>query len=257
MTDPPLPLSRIERLPAWKWRQRTYVAALALAAVTCVWSFVSAVREAREAARSSSCKGRYGQLGLALHNYQAVHGCFPPAFIADENGRPMHSWRVLILPQLDHQSLYDRYRFDEPWDGPNNRQLHTVSLSFFNCPSVNPEGDSIYTNYLAVVGPNTMWPGTRTVSSGDITDRPGTTLSLVEVANSDVHWMEPRDLHIGIMPMTVNPPTGMGISSPHRGGARVGTADGGNRFIENSMAPATLRAWLTIAGGEPASAYAF
>ena len=31
---------------------------------------------------------------------------FPPAFIPDKNGKPMHSWRVLILPYLEGQGLY-------------------------------------------------------------------------------------------------------------------------------------------------------
>ena len=35
----------------------------------------------------------------------------------------MHSWRVLLLPYLDQLELYNAYRFDEPWDGPNNRLL--------------------------------------------------------------------------------------------------------------------------------------
>ena len=55
--------------------------------------------------------------------YEDEHGCFPPAYVADASGRPMHSWRVLILPYLDQQQLYDQYDFSEPWNGPNNQQL--------------------------------------------------------------------------------------------------------------------------------------
>ena len=57
-----------------------------------------------------------------LDYYQANHH-FPPACIRDAAGRPMHSWRVLILPYLGYEDLYKQYRFDEPWDGPNNRRL--------------------------------------------------------------------------------------------------------------------------------------
>ena len=45
------------------------------------------------------------QLGLAVHNYAQQYRCFPPAYIADKNGKPMHSWRVLILPYLDQGAL--------------------------------------------------------------------------------------------------------------------------------------------------------
>ncbi len=72
-------------------------------------------------------------LSMALHYYHAQHGSFPPAYIADENGNPMHSWRVLILPYIEERDLYDQYDFDEPWDGPNNSLLHDKVVDLFNC----------------------------------------------------------------------------------------------------------------------------
>jgi hypothetical protein len=101
-----------------------------------------AIRDAREAARRSNCKGELSQINLALFNYREVYGCFPPAYVADSTGRPMHSWRVLILPFIDHAPLYNEYRFDEPWDGANNRQLSAKIVShdysFYHCPSDRP-----------------------------------------------------------------------------------------------------------------------
>ena len=41
------------------------------------------------------------QITLALESYHQTNGRFPPAYIADKNGKPMYSWRVLILPFLD------------------------------------------------------------------------------------------------------------------------------------------------------------
>src|SRR4029453_12945484 len=68
-----------------------------------------AVQQAREAARRTQCKNNLKQIGLALHNYADVYGSFPPAYIADETDKPMHSWRVLILPFLDQDQLYKEY----------------------------------------------------------------------------------------------------------------------------------------------------
>ena len=34
-------------------------------------------------------------------NYHYECGSLPPAYIADEHGRPLHSWRVLILPYIN------------------------------------------------------------------------------------------------------------------------------------------------------------
>jgi hypothetical protein len=71
----------------------------------------------------------------------------------------------------------------------------------------------------------------------DVTDGLGTTLLLVEVANSGVHWMEPRDLDFSRMSRTINSKTRQGISSPHAGGAIVAFAgifpcpNGGKRSL--------------------------
>lgn len=49
---------------------------------------------AREASRRNQCMNQLKQIVLALHNYHDVRRTFPPAYVADAGGRPMHSWRV-------------------------------------------------------------------------------------------------------------------------------------------------------------------
>jgi hypothetical protein len=209
------------------------------------------------ASRRSSCQNNLRQIGIALQNYHDTYKSFPPAYIADASGRPMHSWRVLLLPFLEQQNLYDQYRFDEPWDGPNNRLLAAEIPYIFRCPS---EANSFETetSYLAVVGPETIWPGDKAVSFDKIRDGTSNTLIVVESHDSGIHWMEPRDLHTLQMPMAVNPLHGQGICSCH--GAKKGTdrgdcaqfvrADGSVGLLENDTPPATVRALLSIDGGE-------
>ena len=90
----------------------------------------------RHLARRDCCRNNVKEIALAIHNYESANGHLPPAYIADENGNPMHSWRVLILPYIEgQQALFDRYDMDEPWDGPNNSKLHaTRSLSATAAP---------------------------------------------------------------------------------------------------------------------------
>ena len=70
-----------------------------------------AVGEAREAARRAQCLCNLCQIKLAFHNYHSQYGSFPPAYVADANGRPMHSWRVLILPFMEQTVPLQPVRF--------------------------------------------------------------------------------------------------------------------------------------------------
>jgi hypothetical protein len=210
------------------------------------------VSETRPAARRSQCRNNLKQIALALHNYHDTYGSFPPAYIADENGRPMHSWRVLILPFLESSDLYSKYRFDEPWDGPNNRLLADRMPRVYRCPSeTRTDQPSLMTSYLAVVGPETVWPGDKSRSISDIQDGTSTTLLVVESHNSGIHWMEPRDLHTGQMAREINPLHGQGICSCHPGCAGVVLVDGSVRFlVGDEWTRSDVDALLTVAGGE-------
>jgi len=84
---------------------------------------------ARASARDMYCVNNLKAIALAMYQYHDEFGCLPPAYIPDQKGVPMHSWRVLVLPCLAKvlsdrklERLYASYRFDEPWDGPNNRK---------------------------------------------------------------------------------------------------------------------------------------
>jgi prepilin-type processing-associated H-X9-DG protein len=206
------------------------------------------------AARRTVCQSNLKDIAIALQNYHDVYKRFPPAYIADESGKPMHSWRVLILPFLEQKALYDQIRFYEPWDSPHNSKLAAVSLELFRCPEDGKRGRG-HTSYVAVVGPGTAWPGAKSIDIADINDGTSNTILVVEVKNSGIHWMEPRDLDASQMPMTINAkPVGasatLDISSGHKGVAQVAFADGSVRAIPEVTPAAMLRAMLTIAGGE-------
>lgn len=230
------------------------------------------VSRSRPAARRSQCKYNLKQIGLALRGYHDAYGCFPPAYVADASGRPMHSWRVLILPYIDKsflgneaQSFHERYRFDEAWDGPNNRHLESNNeFRIFQCPSdSNNQASKSMTNYLAVIGPSAAWIGSEPTKVDDFPDGKSTTLHVVEVANSGIHWMEPRDLHFGQMTPSINSKAGQGISSAHGpvDGPGKGPQNGPGAFVlfvngevrylsEAEMTSERLRALSTRNGGE-------
>jgi hypothetical protein len=187
------------------------------------------------------------QIGLALRNYHDAYGCFPPAYLADTHGRPMHSWRVLILPWLEQKAIYDRYRFDEPWNGPNNRKLHALVIPSYTCRTHPRPGHS--TAYAAIVGPKAAWYGAKPMRLGDVQDDPNQTIHVIEVSAPAIHWMEPRDIPFDRMSFAIGgPDTRVRPSSHHPGGANILMMSGAARWLSAKIAPEHLRALLTIAG---------
>ena len=153
---------------------------------------------ARETARRVQCADNLRQFAAAVEDYgdNGPSGeDLPPPYVADANGKPMHSWRVLLLPYLGEKALYDAYDFDEPWDGPNNSKLAARMPEVFRCPSQHEAGQpDTETNYFAVVGPETMWPEDRRIRHGHVADGLVFTLMLIEVRGLGISWMEPRDV---------------------------------------------------------------
>ncbi len=254
-----IPTFEILDRPPRRWRisLRRAMALVVVAACICAGLVYlgQAVQAAREAARRSQCVCNFCSIKLALHNYHSSYGELPPAYIADANGKPMHSWRVLILPFMELGPLYSRYNFNEPWDGPNNIKLLDEMPGAFACPSRLDRPRNL-TSYVAIGGPGTMFPGANPVTFGDVTDGLAETLMVVEVSNVDIPWTSPRDLDVCMMSFVVNDPRRPGISSKHPGGANVAFGDASVHFLRESTSRGDLKALTTISGGERVSARA-
>jgi prepilin-type processing-associated H-X9-DG protein len=217
------------------------------AALLAVWWMPAA--SARDLTLHAGCANNLKQIAAAMLQYETTYGCFPPAYIADKNGKPMHSWRVLLLPHLGHQDLYDRYRFDEPWDSLRNRKITDIAMGLYQCPAQPPSRDPV-TNYMMVVGPNTISDGRGVRNVAEITDGMKDTILLVEVADSNIWWAEPEDLRFDMLNFTINAGKRQEISSYHPGGANTAFCDGSVRFLKDSLNPQLVRAMLTINAGE-------
>ncbi len=160
----------------------------------------------------------------------------------------MHSWRVLILPFLSQQELYNAYDFAEPWDGPNNRQLASRIGNIYLRSGL--ESDQIHTtSFVAVVGPQTIWHGSKPTKTKEIGDGSDTTVLAVEVQDGQFLWMEPKDLEFDHMSFRINDKSGRGLGS-RLGGARIVCADGTLHTLPDDFDADKLRAMLTANGGE-------
>jgi len=157
---------------------------------------------------------------------------------------------VLILKYAPrpYSELYEDYRFDEPWDGPHNAQLARRIGEFYRRRGLEPDGTH-RTSFVAVVGPETAWPGAEPRPEGDLRDGAAGTILVVETADADIPWMSPEDLRFDRMSFRVNDGSGRGPGSKIAG-ARALLASGQVRELPDDFPAHSLRAMLTVDGGE-------
>jgi beta-lactamase regulating signal transducer with metallopeptidase domain len=136
-------------------------------------------------------KDNLKQLGLAMHNYHDRHNHFPPAVVMGPDGKTPHSWRVELLPELDEKQLFEQYQMNERWDSPANKKVLEQMPNVLRCPFDNPK--SLNSGYYALVGPGTLFEGTKGVRIRDITDGTSNTIMLVE-AKRNIPWTQPEDI---------------------------------------------------------------
>ena len=202
------------------------------------WLFHDPDRVHRQA-----CETHLRSIASALDMYHQDYGNFPPAWIVDAAGKPMHSWRVLILPELGEDELYAQYKFDEPWDGPNNSKLIESIPEVYRC-SNDPEAFEGHTTYLAVVGPQAAWLGAQPVKLSLLAN-PGSAIQVIEASESGIKWLEPRDFTIPTTMPSINSSASQGIRSLHLNGAHVLYADGKVEFLSNDTSATLLTQRLT------------
>ncbi len=104
-----------------------------------------AVQSAREAARRMQCGNNLKQIGLAMHSYHSMQGCFPPGYISgydtsnpnvlNNDTGPGWGWAAMILPHLEQGNLYNQLHFDKSIADPSNSTMGVTSLSVYRCPS--------------------------------------------------------------------------------------------------------------------------
>lgn len=199
-----------------------------------------------------SCDEQLKQIVKALHAYHDEYETFPPAFVADAEGKPMHSWRVLILPQLGEQELYDAYKFDQPWDGPDNSQLLERRPAVYLCPEEDFAGTST-TSYAAVVGETSAWRGSEPTKRTKMKDDPAQSILLVQATQSEFPWLSPKDIEfekLGIT-FTSREKKEQSVTNAKGEGGLAVTLDGTVLTIAADISRGALRNLLDVNDGLP------
>ena len=211
-----------------------------------------AVSSIRDSANRMKSSNNLKQIGLAMHNYNDVYGELPSnTYNAD--GKPLLSWRVHILPFVEADMLYKRFKLDEPWDSPNNLPLLQQMPAVYARPNV-PRGSVTY--YRGFSSPGAVFdrrivleerprPKKDQLMVQDFADGTSNTILVVE-AGDPVEWTKPDDLDAS--PGKPFPKMGGNVWRNGRFQALLG--DGSVKALRPDLPEPTLRALVTHSGGE-------
>jgi len=214
---------------------------LAAAAPVGVALLLPAVQGARQAAQRSQELNHLKQFALGALNHESAKAVLP-SDIYSEDGKPLLSWRVRVLPYMEQQQLYNQFDLDEPWDSPHNRALLEQMPEVFRSPS--SPGETTKTRYLAFKGKDTLFPPGREIGLRDVTDGTSATLLFVQAApDGAVEWTKPADIDF-------NPEKPFaGLESP-QGVFLAVFCDGAARAISLGLDAEVMKALVTRADGE-------
>jgi hypothetical protein len=174
------------------WWRRPYVLGLIGVFLVIVLLCSGAIRAAREDAGKLSCINNLKQIAQALHTYRQAYKTLPPAYFSDATGRPTMSWRVGAARFIFYASdFFESLDFSKPWNDPKNADFLDHIASAFHCPGSEKGPDDPMTDYVAVVGPGTLWPGRTPGKIGR-----ESVLLVVEWPRGNIHWAEPRDITV-------------------------------------------------------------
>ena len=207
--------------------------------------FLEAVTTARTAAQRSASLNNLKQIGLALHNYHDTYRQFPVGEgpnIKSKDGKPLLSWRVHLLPFIEQDPLYSRFKLDEPWDSPHNIKLADQIPITYVAPNQPDLGNK--TTYLAPVGPGSILGSSKKLGFRNITDGTSLTIMIVQVApDKAVPWTKPEDVIYDV----TNPVASLGNVDQT---FSCLFADGSVRTLPVTMKPKTLLNLFNMFDGE-------
>jgi hypothetical protein len=125
-------------------------------------------------------------VAAALTAYQWQFGLLPPEPASTESpGGQGLSWRVHILPLLGEFALYERFRMDEPWDSPHNRELLDSMPDIYRFDSADTRRTRIrgFTEPGLIFGPAPKVP----------TDHINALMAVAVGKEEGVVWTQPSD----------------------------------------------------------------
>jgi hypothetical protein len=132
-------------------------------------------------------------IGKGMVDHAGQRRCFPPAYIIDDKGRPLLSWRVAILPYIGGEDLLRLFKLDEPWNSPHNRALLPYMPTIF---APGEKGVAAgRTTILALRHPRGLMAGDAALTPNRITDGYLNVAAFAEARpDKAIEWTRPDDI---------------------------------------------------------------
>lgn len=179
------------------------------------------------------------QILIGMHNYHDVNGHFPND-ITDKDGKPLLSWRVAILPYLEHEALYKQFKLNEPWDSENNKKLIAQMPRSYYTFAYDKKTTKTY--YQGFSGPGTPFEPGKNLKFTSVTDGTSNTIGVIE-GGPAVEWTKPADINYDAKKAFPRP------TGPFANTFLVAMLDGSARALKPDLKDEVFRHLVEIADG--------
>jgi len=240
-----------------------------------------AIGVVRESSRRSDCLNHLHQMGIALKGYHVANERYPIGCTQKKTLRT--AWNTHLLSFVGEPVLGRKYKFDQAYNSAANRDVGSVVLPLFLCPSTvryvfdrngdtagdrngngkwDPGDQLAFTDYGGVFGSANVEPfmngvllWDKAISEKDITDGLQYTLIVAEDSgrgpSMDGEWSNGENIFDVSGP--INTQQDNEIWSDHPGGTCVLFCDGRNAFLSHDVPVEVLDKICTRAGSDPVS----
>ena len=148
--------------------------------------------QARQAQQAGLDRDSLRVIAMGISRYlETGEARFPHYAIFGENGTPLLSWRVAILPALGEMELFNQFHLNEPWNSEHNSLLIAQMPQVFADPSGQaPVGRTIFRMIGGEGSVLAKFPNGFTWS--DLDFPPETLYLLAVVPEQAVVWTQPE-----------------------------------------------------------------
>jgi hypothetical protein len=185
------------------------------------------------------CADRHNRVVQGVHSIISAWDQFPLESLVqrDSSGAPLCSWRLHGL--MIAETFPERPRLDLPWNAIENLYFARQAPMYY-CEQHDP-----YTRICALTGDGSpLGTGGRAYEGTLDAD----TVLVIEVVNTGIHWMEPRDIDIDELRAGLWPNSQLGDGQAEGGAFYVGFADGKAWLLKKNVPIDRVLKFATVFG---------